>query len=149
MPFFVLFLSIPIIEIALFIMVGGEIGVGPTLLLLVAAAVFGSFIIQNHGVSALAATRRSLDEGRLPQTSLFESLCTVLGGLLLIIPGFFTDILALALLVPAVRNALRRRMARQFNIDMNAQADIIAGEYEVVREDAATPPRPRLPDLEP
>ena len=147
MPFLVIFLSIPLIEIALFIIVGGEIGVGPTLLLLVASAVLGSFIIQNHGISALSATRRSLENGRLPQTSLFETLCTVLGGLLLIIPGFFSDILAMALLVPAVRNYFRRRMARHFNIDMAAQADIIAGEYEIV--DEPPPPRPRLPDLEP
>lgn len=153
MPFFVIFLSIPLIELALFIIIGGEIGVGATLLWLVTAAVLGSFIIQNQGISALSATRQSLDRGRLPQPSLFETLCSVLGGLLLIIPGFFSDMLAVALLVPAVRNYFRRRMARHFNIDPNAQPDIIAGEYEVVVEESTTtsspPPRPRLPDLEP
>jgi UPF0716 protein FxsA len=147
MPFFIIFLSIPLIELALFIIIGGEIGVGPTLLLVVGAAVLGSFIIQNQGISVLDATRKSLDQGRLPQQSLFETLCNVLGGLLLIIPGFFSDMLAVALLVPAVRNYFRRRMARHFNIDMTAQADIIAGEYEIV--DEPPPPRPRLPDLEP
>lgn len=151
MPFFIIFLSIPLIELALFIIIGGEIGVGATLLWLVAAAALGSFIIQNQGINALSATRQSLDRGRLPQPSLFETLCNVLGGLLLIIPGFFTDMLAVALLVPGVRNSFRRRMARHFNIDPNAQADIIAGEYEVVMDDPAPspPPRPRLPDWEP
>lgn len=155
MPFLMIFLSIPLIEIALFILVGGAIGAGWTILLVVGSAVLGSFIIQNQGISSFEATQRALREGHMPQDTVFETLCGLLAGLLLIIPGFFSDMLALALLAPVVRNRLRRRMATHYGVDPASRySDIITTEYEVVPEDAPesrnnAPHNPRLPDLKP
>lgn len=151
MPFLMLFLCIPLIEIALFVIVGGAIGAGPTILLVIASAVLGSFVIQNQGINSVETTQRALRDGYMPQISVFTPMCGVLAGLLLIIPGFFTDLLALALLVPVVRASLRRRMARFFGVDpTRTPPDIISGEYEIVVEETASPPQnPRLPDLKP
>lgn len=153
MPFLMLFLCIPLIEIATFIMVGGAIGAVPTILLVIASALLGSFVIQNQGINSFETTQRALREGYMPQINVFTHMCGVLAGLLLIIPGFFTDILALALLVPVVRAALRRRMARFFGVDPAREAPgVIAGEYEIVVEETTgpvPPQNPRLPDLKP
>ncbi len=112
---FVLFLAIPLIEIALFIQVGGLIGLWPTLAIVVLTAFLGTWMIRAQGVMALDRLRASLNELRDPTEPLAHGAMILIAGALLLTPGFFTDAIGFALLIPPVRSAvyayLRRRMA--------------------------------------
>ena len=104
------FIGVPLLEIALFIEVGGWIGLGPTLALIVLTAVIGAWMMRQQGIGVLMRVQRQLAEGVLPVMEVFEGLCLVIAGALLLTPGFFTDALGGLLLVPAVRRALYRRL---------------------------------------
>jgi UPF0716 protein FxsA len=98
-------LALPLIEIALFIVVGGAIGVWPTLGLVVGAGVGGVAVIRMQGARALDRTRRAFDRHADPSAEVLGGALSVLAGILLIAPGFLTDIVAIALLLPPVRAA--------------------------------------------
>jgi UPF0716 protein FxsA len=104
------FIGVPLLEIALFIQIGGWIGLGPTLALIVLTAVIGAWMLRRQGIGVLMRAQRQLAEGVLPVMEVFEGLCLVIGGALLLTPGFFTDALGALLLVPAVRRGLYRRL---------------------------------------
>lgn len=101
-------IGVPLLEIALFIRVGGWIGLAPTLALIVLTAFVGAWMLRQQGIGVLMRAQRQLAEGSLPVMEVFEGLCLVIGGALLLTPGFFTDALGVLLLVPAVRRALYR-----------------------------------------
>ncbi|MGH6904217.1 MAG: FxsA family protein [Geminicoccaceae bacterium] len=105
-------IGVPLLEIALFIEVGGWIGLGPTLALVVLTAVIGGWLVRRQGIGVLLRAQRQLADGILPVVEVFEGLCVVIGGALLLAPGFFTDAVGALLLVPAVRRALYRRLRR-------------------------------------
>lgn len=106
MWFLLILLALPFIEIALFIKVGGWIGLWPTLALVVLACVAGSFVLRNHGARVLTQLRQTIDAGGDPRGPLAHGALIMVAGVLLLIPGFFTDILALLLLIPPVRDLL-------------------------------------------
>ncbi len=97
------FLIIPVVEIALFIQIGGWIGLWPTLLLIVVTAVVGSTVIRAQGFGVLSRLQRRLDRGEAPLRELFDGVCLLIAGLLLLTPGFFTDAVGAVLLIPAAR----------------------------------------------
>jgi UPF0716 protein FxsA len=107
---------LPLVEIALFIAVGGAIGLLPTLLLVVVAALAGGLILRWQGISAINDMRRTMGAGRLPARALADTMLLGFAGMLLFLPGFFTDIIALALLIPAVRTALYRFLGRRMKV---------------------------------
>ena len=104
----VLLLLLPIVEIAVMIQVGTWIGAGPTVLLIVAAFFAGSLLLRRQGLATLRRAQETLDRGELPVGAVFEGFCVVAGAILLMIPGFLTDVLAILLLVPFLRDALGR-----------------------------------------
>jgi UPF0716 protein FxsA len=104
------FVGVPLLEIALFIQIGGWIGLGPTLALIVLTAVVGAWMLRQQGIGVLMRAQRQLAEGVLPVMEVFEGLCLVIAGALLLTPGFFTDALGALLLVPAVRRSLYQRL---------------------------------------
>ena len=101
-----LLLGIPIIEIALFVIVGSEIGVLPTLTLVVLTTVLGVWLVRAQGLSTLARARAELARDQVPAGPLAEGFALLLAGILLLIPGFFTDTIGLLLLIPPVRRRL-------------------------------------------
>ncbi|TWA69072.1 UPF0716 protein FxsA [Azospirillum brasilense] len=107
-PLLLLFLLLPIAEIATFIEVGDWIGAGPTVGLVVLSAILGSVLIRWQGLSVLKRAQASAERGESPVGAVFEGFCVVVAGLLLIIPGFLTDIVGLLLFVRPIRNALGR-----------------------------------------
>jgi UPF0716 protein FxsA len=113
---FAIFLIVPLIEIALFIQVGGLIGLWPTLLLVVATAVAGSWLVRRQGLRVLADLRRSLDTLGDPAAPLAHGAAILLAGVLLLTPGFFTDTVGFLLLVPAVRTAALGWLARRIRV---------------------------------
>ena len=106
-------IGVPLIEIGLFIEIGGFIGLWPTLALVVLTAAIGSWQLRTQGLATLARGRQQLDRGQLPARELFDGFCLVIAGALLLTPGFMTDAIGLALFVPGFRDLLRRSLARR------------------------------------
>jgi UPF0716 protein FxsA len=105
-----LLIGLPLAEIALLIAVGGEIGLWATLALLLLAGLAGMLLIRASGPAVLWQARAAAAAGQSPAGALLAGAFTVVAGILLIVPGFLTDILALLLLVPAVQALTARRL---------------------------------------
>ena len=103
---FALFLAVPLIEIALFIQVGGAIGLFPTLAIVVLTAILGSWLVRSQGAREMANLRSSFSELRDPSEPLANGAMILFSGALLLTPGFFTDVVGFALLLPPVRAAV-------------------------------------------
>ncbi len=115
MPLFPLILiGWPILEIATFIVVGGKIGVRWTIALVIFASIAGSVLLRIQGFGALNRIRRDLDARRNPGRELAHGFMIMFAGILLLIPGFVSDLVGLALFIPPVRDLawrfLKRRM---------------------------------------
>jgi UPF0716 protein FxsA len=139
-------LLLPFIEIAGFIIVGGWIGILPTLVLLVALGVAGSLLLRRQGLGLVARLRGEMDAGRAPATEVIEGGLLLLAGLFLLLPGFFTDLFALPLLLPFVRRrvagALRKRIAVYAP---GARAGRRPGVVDLDPEDFSRAPDPSSP----
>jgi UPF0716 protein FxsA len=99
----VAFLVVPILELWVLIQVGHAIGVGWTLLLLVADSVLGTWLIKREGAKAYAALRQAIRDGRMPHQELADGALIVLAGALMLSPGFVTDVFGVLLLLPVTR----------------------------------------------
>jgi UPF0716 protein FxsA len=108
----VIFILVPIAELYVIIKVGEAIGLVPTLVLLLADAVLGSLLLRHQGRAAWIRFNRALAEGRLPHKEVFDGVLVIMGGALLLTPGFLTDILGLILLIPPTRALVRAMSAR-------------------------------------
>lgn len=109
-PLFILLL--PLAEIAGFILVGRRIGLFPTLALVLLSAVAGIVLMRVQGFGVLARLRRSGQEGHAPGKELLDAAMILIAGILLLIPGFLSDIVGLALFLPPVRALLWNRLMR-------------------------------------
>jgi UPF0716 protein FxsA len=140
---FLLFLLIPLIEIYFLIQVGEVIGAGWTIFLVVATAVIGAGLLRMQGLSTLQRAQASMAQGQLPATAMFEGVALLLSGALLLTPGFFTDTIGFALLVPPIRQALIKNALKSGQFTMhghssgfyrsNTDSTIIDGE--IVEDD--------------
>lgn len=110
------FFAIPVIEIALFIQVGGLIGLWPTLALVVLTAVIGSYLMRRQGARALLDVQRSFNELRDPTAPMAHGAMILLAGALLLTPGFFTDTIGFLLLVPGIRNWALKKLASRVHV---------------------------------
>jgi len=104
--FAVLFLVIPIVEIFLLIQVGGIIGVWPTILCVIGTAVAGAYLLRQQGLSTLARFQSNMSSGVLPAKEMLEGVALLIGGALLMTPGFFTDIVGFLCLLPFTRGVI-------------------------------------------
>lgn len=148
---FLLFVSVPIIEIALFIEVGGFIGLWPTLAIVVLTALIGTVLMRIQGMATLARLQQSLSDGSNPAGPLAHGALILVAGVLLLTPGFFTDSVGLAFLVPPIRELVIRwgaaRVAARVTMFSTVQTgrsqgpvgdEVIDGDYEDVSDE---PPR--------
>ena len=110
-----LFVGIPIAEIALFIYVGGRIGLLTTLVIIVLTAVVGSSLVARQGAGAIAQVQAAFFEARFPAKELAHGAMIVVAGAFLVTPGFLTDGLGFLLLVPPFREAARMAIAKRFS----------------------------------
>jgi len=156
--------TLPFLEIPGFILVSHWIGIIPMLGLVVAGVILGIWVIQRVGLNAVVNLRLAVARGEEPGHTLIDAACFALGGFLLTIPGFISDIIALGLFLPWTRNFLLRRAARHFDVKVygsgfgarpEAQTGpngargtgVIEGEYSVVdSEEAPEADQPRLKD---
>jgi UPF0716 protein FxsA len=110
-PLFIL--ALPIVEIAVFILVGGKIGLLWTIALVILSAVAGSLLLRIQGFGAINRIRAELDSGRDPGRELAHGAMIMLAAVLLLIPGFVTDVFGLLLFIPPVRDAAWRFLKRR------------------------------------
>jgi len=103
---FIIFVLVPIIEIALFIQAGDWFGLGPTLFMIVLTAVIGVSLLRQQGLSTLYKAQEKMNQGEIPAMEMVEGIMLAIAGALLITPGFFTDTVGFLLLVPPLRRYL-------------------------------------------
>lgn len=113
---FVLFIVVPTIEISLFIEVGDEIGVWPTIGLTFLTAAIGAILVRTQGLQTLITAQERMQQGEMPTQQLVEGFLLVLAGIFLFTPGFMTDSFGVLLLIPMIRHwvatGLMKRMAQ-------------------------------------
>lgn len=134
--FLLLFIVIPLLEIVLLIQIGSRIGAFATVVWLIAAALIGINLIRLQGVATLTQARQMMGQGNAPAKALANGLLIAIAGVLLIIPGFASDTLALLLIFPPLRSMLIRRWLRR----VKAPAAFNGNVYESSRQ-AEAPPR--------
>lgn len=99
-------ITVPLLEIYLLIQIGGLIGALPTILLVVLTAVLGAALLRQQGLATLNRFRANLERGELPALEILEGVALLVGGALLLTPGFFTDVIGFLCLLPASRRAI-------------------------------------------
>ena len=159
MYLFLAFLAVPLIEIALFVQVGGLIGLWPTLAIVVLTAVLGTWLVRTQGRVAMGQLQRAFSELDDPTEPLAHGAMILVSGALLLTPGFFTDALGFALLMPPVRAAVFRYLRSRVTVarfEMGTAAgrgprgpyggpgDVIDGDFTEVE-----PKQPRRPGQPP
>jgi UPF0716 protein FxsA len=103
---FAVFMIIPLIEIAFFVVIGNAIGLWPTLAGVLVTAVAGSLVLRYQGLALLNEIRGTVARGALPARALADAMMVGVAGILLLTPGYFTDLLGILLLIPPVRTAI-------------------------------------------
>ncbi|WP_404397139.1 membrane protein FxsA [Stutzerimonas chloritidismutans] len=119
--FFVLFLLFPLAELYVLIKVGGSIGALATILLLVLSGIAGILLLRLAGFATAWRARERLARGELPEREMLQGLMMAIGGGLLFLPGFISDVLALVVLFPPTRNFLFRQINRQIEAQVRRQ----------------------------
>ncbi|MGI9276580.1 MAG: FxsA family protein [Endozoicomonas sp.] len=127
------FLLFPILEMLVLIKVGGAIGALNAVALVIAGAFIGMTVIRRQGFSTMLKARERMAHGEMPAAEMAEGFMIAIGGLFMMFPGFVSDIFGVALLVPAVRKALLRKMAASGRWQVHQASTTFEGEYR--RED--------------
>lgn len=112
----IIFLAVIFIEIAGFIIVGSEIGVFATLALILLGMIAGIVLLRVQGFQILQKMQAEMAQGRVPDQEMFHGALMVIGAILLIIPGFVTDIIGIILFIPPFRNFIWQIISKKFNI---------------------------------
>ena len=134
------FIGVPLLEIAVFIQIGGWIGLWPTLALVILTAILGTWELRAQGLATLARARAALDAGQVPTLEIFDGACLLIAGALLLTPGFVTDALGILLFIPAVRAYLRTLLGRHM------RASVTTGVFADGEESGGHRPRGRVID---
>jgi UPF0716 protein FxsA len=130
LPLVLVFIIVPIAELAVIIQVGQAIGVWWTIGLLIADSILGSVLMRSQGRAAWRRFNTTVQAGRVPHREVLDGALVIFGGALLLTPGFITDVFGLVLLIPPTRILVRRLLMRWLGGRMVA---------------SVTRPRPRSP----
>ena len=148
---FAAFVAIPIIEIALFIQVGGWIGLWPTLGIVILTAILGTVLVRAQGRLALMQLQNAFSRLDDPTVPLAHGAMVLVAGVLLLTPGFFTDALGFALLVPAVRVSIFRYLRARISVtrlQMGQQTGFADETNDPFRQPRHDPQDPDIIDAE-
>ncbi len=154
--------GVPLLEIWVFIEIGGLIGAWTTIGIVLLTGIAGTILLRLQGLGVLARTRDALDRGVMPVTEVFDGACLLVAGALLLTPGFVTDTIGVLLFVPAFRQVLGRWLLRRLLASGEVWIDgrpqhrgpgakdrhgtVIDGEFsEVAEPGEATPDEKTLP----
>lgn len=107
-----LFIGVPLLELIVIVRVGQTIGVGWTILLLVADSIFGAWLLKREGRRALAALGGAFGSGRMPAREIADGMLILVGGVLMLTPGFLSDIVGFFCILPFTRPLARGALTR-------------------------------------
>ena len=133
-----LFIFVPLADLALLIKVGAVLHFFPTVALVITTGILGAGLARRQGLRTLAAINSELESGHVPTDQLLEGLMILLAGAVLITPGFLTDLMGLALLIPPVRRVVRVALVRHF------KSRIAAGRIQVSSTFTSEEPDPPM-----
>ncbi|WP_166424471.1 FxsA family protein [Paraglaciecola sp. 20A4] len=160
---FLLFVLIPIVEISLLISVGEQIGGWNTVAIVIATALIGSYIVRQQGLTTLINAQQKMQQGVAPGQEVAEGLLLVIAGVMLVTPGFITDIIGFLFCLPMTRPLIAKGLlaklsmqvvgqtqggfsGQQGSANRSANGDIIEGEFERKDEHKADTERLDKPD---
>ena len=133
----VLFIAAPLLELYILIQIGGLIGVMPTIVICIITAIAGAALMRYQGLRTITSLQVKLAHGEFPAQDLLEGVVLLSGGVLLLTPGFFTDVLGFICLVPKFRSIIARRFGKLIVHGSAAYSDrrsvTLEGEFQ--RED--------------
>jgi UPF0716 protein FxsA len=112
---FLLFVLVPVAEIYVLVTVGSSIGAFPTIALVILTALAGAHLARMQGLSTMMRIRENLDQGFMPAEELLDGVLIFLAGMVLLTPGFLTDIAGLLILLPATRNLFKKWLRKKFD----------------------------------
>ncbi|MGF1726365.1 FxsA family protein [Photobacterium nomapromontoriensis] len=124
-----LFIVVPIVEIALFIQVGGFLGLWPTVGLVLVTAVVGASLVRSQGIATLMSVQNRLQQGELPAQQIVEGVMLAVAGVLLLTPGFMTDAMGMLILLPAPRAMLAKQLMRRVKVQGMASGSGFSGGF--------------------
>ena len=133
----------PVAEITLLINIGGAIGLFKTMLVVIFTAVLGAYLVRQQGLSTVFALQKEVNEGKVPALKMAEGVALLFAGAVLLTPGFITDAVGFALLIPSVRQAI---VAWGFKRAVNAQAP--SGYATPTQKPNSGQPKPTIIDGE-
>ncbi len=124
---FALIIIVPALEIGLLVFSGNTIGVWPTILLIIATGVIGAWLAKKQGLEVLRKAQEDISYGYPPANAIMDGICVLIGGTLLLTPGFITDALGFFLLLPPTRNTIKPLIGRII------QRMINNGQFTIIR----------------
>ena len=130
-----LIILIPIIEIYLFIKIGSQIGALSTILLIFATAIIGVYYAKFEGLNTLKSGFVQLSKNRSPTYEVLSGAAIAIAALLLIIPGFATDILGFLIIFPLTRKIIFNRFSKKNIFQKNKKNNFIDGEFEDIEDE--------------
>lgn len=135
------FIVVPIAELAVIIEVGAAIGVWPTIALLLAISFLGVYLVKREGFGVWRRINERVALGEMPGRELADGGIVLVGGTMLVFPGFVTDVVGLVLLVPPVRSLVRARLARRFEVQVDeVRSARVRSEWTIVERPSIPPP---------
>jgi UPF0716 protein FxsA len=148
-----LFIGIPVLELCIFMMLGNRIGIPTTLAIIVITAILGAYLTKSQGLKALRNYQTAVSSGKLPHEEVMDGLMILIAGAVLLTPGFLTDAIGFALLIPTVRDIVRAivktKMKEKIKVAGDAMGappsrtstqDVITVDVEVVESSTTTEP---------
>ena len=126
---FLIILFVPLVEIYLFIQIGGQIGAFNTILIILLTAVVGVYFVRLQGLSTLKSGVTQLYKNQIPVYEMISGAALALAAFLLILPGFATDIIGFLLILPITRNIIFKILGKKYS-KKKFKDDLIEGEYE-------------------
>lgn len=112
-----LFICVPIIEIGLFIQVGGFLGLWPTIALVLITAFVGATLVRSQGIQTLMSVQSRLQQGEMPAQQILEGVMLAVAGVLLLTPGFMTDAFGMLVLLPAPRAIIAKELMKRVKVN--------------------------------
>jgi UPF0716 protein FxsA len=133
--FLAIFVAMPIIEIAVFIQAGELIGLWPTIGVVVLTAILGTSLMRAQGLQTLAKAQSQMDQGEMPIGALFDGICILVAGVLLLTPGFVTDTFGFLLLIPPLRQLIGAKVIMKLVQSGNIRTNFRGATYSSGAQD--------------
>ncbi len=150
-PLALLFLAVPAVEIYLIIEVGGLLGPWATLAVIAVTALIGASLAKSQGMAVLNNLQASIAQGKGTGTAIVEGVLVLAAGVTLLAPGFITDAIGLALLVPPIRHAIASRLAGKMSVVASGPLGVNPADLHRrasgARDDDTDPPPPGVIDV--